>query len=30
MEGGYGNDSADDHVYLSAVVVKNETDMNAD
>jgi hypothetical protein len=29
MEGGYGGDSADDHVYLAAVVVKNETDMNS-
>ncbi len=29
MEGGYGADSADDHVYISAVAVQNETDMNA-
>ena len=29
MEGGYGADSADDHVYLAAVVVKDETDMNS-
>lgn len=29
MEGGYSGDSADDHVFLSAVVVKNETDMNS-
>ena len=29
MEGGYGGDSADDHVYLAAVVVKDETNMNS-
>ena len=29
MEGGYGADSEDDHVYISAVAVENETDMNA-
>lgn len=29
VEGGYGADSPDNHVYISAVVVKNETDMNA-
>ena len=29
MEGGVGADSADDHVYLAAVVVKDETDMNS-
>ena len=29
MEGGYGADSPDDHVFISAVAVKNETDMNA-
>ncbi|HEX8313068.1 MAG TPA: PsbP-related protein [Chthoniobacteraceae bacterium] len=29
IEGGHGGNSADEHVYLSAVVVKDETDMNA-
>ncbi len=29
MEGGVGADSADDHVYLAAVVVKDETNMNS-
>lgn len=29
MEGGYGGDSPDDHVYLAAVVVKDETNMNS-
>jgi hypothetical protein len=29
MEGGYGADSPDNHVYISAVAVEDETDMNA-
>ena len=29
MEGGHGGNSADEHVYLAAVAVKDETDMNA-
>lgn len=29
-EGGYGADSPDNHVYLAAVAVENETDMNAE
>ena len=28
MDGGYGADSPDNHVYLAAVAVENETDMN--
>ena len=30
IDGGYGADSPDEHVYLSIVAVKNETDMNAE
>jgi hypothetical protein len=30
IDGGYGADSPDEHVYLSAVAVENETDMNAE
>ena len=29
-EGGYGADSPDDHVYIAAVAVEDETDMNAE
>ena len=29
MEGGYGGNSPDEHVYLAAVVAKDETDMNS-
>lgn len=29
IEGGHGGNSADEHVYLSAVAVENETDMNS-
>ena len=29
MEGGHGGNSADEHVYLAAVAVKDETDMNS-
>ena len=29
MEGGYGADSPDNHVYISAVAVEDETDMNS-
>lgn len=30
VEGGYGADSPDEHVYMSVVAVQNETDMNAE
>lgn len=30
IDGGYGADSPDEHVYISIVAVKNETDMNAE
>ncbi len=30
ISGGYGADSPDEHVYISAVAVEDETDMNAE